>query len=86
MLMFVVSYNPNVSKLLEARHRCRGVSQDYNNLDTKKVSSDQIFDERRKMLRQIVGKVGDGTFVEPPFRPDYGCNTIIGKDCFINFK
>lgn len=80
------SYNPNSPRLLEARHRCRGVTQDYNNLDVKKVSYDKIFDTRRQLLREIVGKCGDGTFIEPPFLPDYGCNIIIGQGCFINFK
>lgn len=80
------SYNPNSPRLLEARHRCRGVTQDYNNLDVKTVSYDKIFDTRRALLREIVGKCGDGTFIEPPFLPDYGCNIIIGQGCFINFK
>ncbi|RDW86607.1 sugar O-acetyltransferase [Aspergillus mulundensis] len=78
-------YNPNKPELLEARHQCRGLTADYNNLDTKAVPSDQIFDKRLELLRKLVGKVGDGTFVEPPFRPDYGCNISIGSNCFINW-
>ncbi|EAW09729.1 sugar O-acetyltransferase [Aspergillus clavatus NRRL 1] len=78
-------YNPLVPKLLEARHRCRGLTADYNDLDTKTVSSDEISEKRLELLRRLVGKVGDGTFIEPPFRPDYGCNIIIGKDCFMNW-
>jgi acetyltransferase-like isoleucine patch superfamily enzyme len=78
-------YNPNTPKLLEARHRCRGLTADYNDLDTKTVSYDQIVDKRLELLRKLVGRVGNGTFVEPPFRPDYGCNMIIGRDCFINW-
>lgn len=75
-----------VPELLEGRHRARGVAQDYNNLDAKSVSYDKIYDVRMDLLKKIVGKVGSGTFVEPPFLPDYGCNISIGKDCFINFK
>ncbi|KAI9043597.1 sugar O-acetyltransferase [Aspergillus affinis] len=78
-------YNPNTPKLLEARHRCRGLTADYNNLDTKTFSYDQVFDKRLGLLRKLVGKVGDGSFIEPPFRPDYGCNMIIGSNCFINW-
>ncbi|KAE8331187.1 hypothetical protein BDV39DRAFT_169135 [Aspergillus sergii] len=78
-------YNPNTPKLLEARHRCRGLTDDYNNLDTKTVPYDQIADKRMERLRALVGRVGDGTFVEPPFRPDYGSNLIIGSDCFVNW-
>lgn len=79
-------YNPNNPKLLEARHHCRGVTADYNSFNTKTVSYDQIFAKRLEMLRRVVGKVGDGTFVEPPFLPDYGCNVIIGRNCFFNWK
>ncbi|KAA8651226.1 hypothetical protein EYZ11_005189 [Aspergillus tanneri] len=79
-------YNPNFPRLLEARHRARGVTQDYNNLDTKTVPYDKIHDVRLGMLKHVVGQVGSGTFVEPPFLPDYGCNIRIGEDCFINFN
>lgn len=79
-------YFPNTPELLGARHRCRGLTADYNNLDTKAISYDKIFDARMDLLKQLVGKVGTGTFVEPPFRPDYGCNISIGSDCFLNWK
>ncbi|GIK01581.1 hypothetical protein Aspvir_005619 [Aspergillus viridinutans] len=79
-------YNPNTPKLLEARHRCRGLATDYNNLDTKTVAYDQIAEKRLELLRRVVGRVGDGTFIEPPFMPDYGCNIIIGRDCFANWN
>ncbi|GLA07647.1 hypothetical protein AnigIFM60653_008885 [Aspergillus niger] len=79
-------YNPIVPRLMEARHRARGVTQDYNNLDAKSVSYEKIADVRYELLQKVVGKVGSGTFVEPPFNPDYGCNIVIGRDCFINFN
>ncbi|KAJ5555870.1 Maltose/galactoside acetyltransferase [Penicillium sp. DV-2018c] len=79
-------YNPNIPQLLEARHRCRGLAADFNNLDTKTVTYDQIGEKRLELLRKLVGKVGDGTFIEPPFLPDYGCNVVIGKDCFFNWN
>lgn len=71
---------------MEARHVCRGLADDYNKLDSKTVPWEQIGDKRLELLRKLLGKVGDGTFVEPPFLPDYGCNVIIGRDCFINWK
>lgn len=79
-------YNPNKPELLEARHLCRGLAADYNTLDTKTVPYHKIFETRLGLLRKLVGKVGEGTFVEPPFLPDYGCNIIIGSNCFINWK
>lgn len=55
-------------------------------MDTKAIRYDQVFEKRLEMLRKLCGKVGDGSFVEPPFLPDYGCNVIIGEGCFINWK
>lgn len=79
-------YNPTIPKLLEARHICRGLTADYNNLDPKTVPYDQVADKRFELLQKLVGKVGKNTFVEPPFLPDYGCNVVIGSDCFLNWK
>ena len=72
--------------LVESRHRCRILTADYNNLDPRTVSYDKIGKARFELLQRLVGRVGDNTLVEPPFRPDYGCNVIIGRDCFINWK
>lgn len=80
------SYNPNMPKLVESRHRCRVVTEDYNKWSPKTISYEQIFDARLSLLKNVVGKVGKGTLIEPPFNPDYGCNTIVGSGCFINFK
>jgi hypothetical protein len=63
-----------------------GLTRDYRDLDTKTIPYDQVFEKRLDLLRKLCGKVGDGTFVESPFRPDYGCNMIIGSNCFINWK
>lgn len=62
------------------------VVEDYNKWSPKTITADQIFDARMKLLKNVVGKVGKGSFIEPPFNPDYGCNIIIGDQCFINFK
>ncbi|KAJ5440097.1 uncharacterized protein N7458_011095 [Penicillium daleae] len=79
-------YNPLLPSLEEARHRCRILTNDYNNLDPRTVPSEKIRDVRFELLQKLVGQVGEGSFVEPPFRPDYGCNVIIGRDCFINWN
>lgn len=85
-MLNITRYDPYGPILLEARHRARGLTADYNNLDTRTVSSDRISEVRLELLRKLVGRAGEGTFVEPPFLPDYGCNIIIGKEVFINFK
>ncbi|KAJ5670738.1 uncharacterized protein N7477_006101 [Penicillium maclennaniae] len=79
-------YNPLLPRLVEGRHRCRILTSDYNRLDPRTVSFDKIAEARFDLLQKLVGRVGEGTFVEPPFRPDYGCNVVIGRDCFLNWN
>jgi maltose O-acetyltransferase len=42
--------------------------------------------ERRELLRELFGQVGDGSAVLPPFHCDYGYNIHLGKDVFLNFN
>ena len=43
-------------------------------------------DDRRVLLRQHLGHVGDGVVVRPPFFCDYGSNIRIGDGAFLNFN
>jgi maltose O-acetyltransferase len=43
-------------------------------------------DERRLLLRELVGEVGDETVVRPPFFCDYGYNIRLGSGVFLNFS
>ncbi|KAF7551734.1 hypothetical protein G7Z17_g4790 [Cylindrodendrum hubeiense] len=78
-------YNPSEPRLLEGRHKARCLSYKYNNLDPNSGGFKEVSEIRMKMLEEILGKVGRGTFIEPPFIPDYGCNIIMGENCFMNF-
>ncbi|KAF4989110.1 hypothetical protein FGRMN_9353 [Fusarium graminum] len=78
-------YNPSHPKLLEGRHRARGLAYKFNNLDPNLGSREEIGDKQFEILSELLGKVGNGTFIEPPFLPDYGSNVSIGEGCFMNF-
>jgi maltose O-acetyltransferase len=41
--------------------------------------------ERDRLLRELLGAVGEGVVVRPPFRCDYGTNISIGDGTFVNF-
>jgi maltose O-acetyltransferase len=43
-------------------------------------------DDRRALLRELLGAVGDGAVVRPPFFCDYGYNIRLGSDVFLNFN
>jgi len=42
-------------------------------------------DERDRLLRLLLGEVGEGVVVEPAFRCDYGSHIAIGAGTFVNY-
>jgi maltose O-acetyltransferase len=36
-------------------------------------------------LKEILGEMGEGSWIEPPFYCDYGFNIRVGKDFYMNF-
>lgn len=48
------------------------------------TTEDEI-EERREICKELFGKIGDKFWIEPPFRIDYGCNTYIGENLYINY-
>mgnify|MGYP002351781730 CR=1 FL=1 len=61
------------------------MAYNFNNLDPNTGNYEEIAAKRLEMLSGMLGKVGPGTFIEPPFAPDYGSNVSIGENCFFNF-
>jgi maltose O-acetyltransferase len=42
-------------------------------------------DVRDRLLRELLGHVGEGVVVKPPFRCDYGSQVSIGAGTFVNY-
>jgi maltose O-acetyltransferase len=42
-------------------------------------------DERDRLLRDLLGSIGEGAVVQPPFRCDYGFRIAIGEGTFVNY-
>jgi maltose O-acetyltransferase len=42
-------------------------------------------DRRRALLTDLLGAVGEGVVIRPPFYCDYGYNIRLGRDVFMNF-
>ncbi|MGY1808628.1 sugar O-acetyltransferase [Blastococcus sp. SYSU D00669] len=40
---------------------------------------------RRQLLEELLGSIGEGTEIRPPFHVDYGGHIRIGARCFANF-
>ena len=41
--------------------------------------------ERERMLRELLGDVGEGVVIQPSFRCDYGTQITIGAGTFVNY-
>jgi len=42
-------------------------------------------EERDRLLRELLGQLGEGVVVKPPFRCDYGRHVAIGDRTFVNY-
>ena len=41
--------------------------------------------KQRRILAELLGSLGDGAFIRPPFYCDYGSHTHVGAGTFVNF-
>jgi maltose O-acetyltransferase len=71
-------YRASDPQLVAGRKRCRTLLQAFN------AEPDE--EERLALLRELLGRIGSGSFIQPPFACDYGTNVSIGDDVFINFN
>ncbi|EMD65690.1 hypothetical protein COCSADRAFT_308556 [Bipolaris sorokiniana ND90Pr] len=78
--------------LTAARFKARAFAHKYNTWfpppsTDPATGFDVLAAERVKMLKEILGHVGDDEiFIEPPFNIDYGCNISIGPRFYANFN
>ena len=74
------NYNINDPELREIRYRVRDIVDEFNALSARDVT------EKERLIRTIFGRVGENVHFEKGMRIDYGCNTHIGNNVFINFN
>ena len=72
-------YNANHdASLLEERAICKDLCFQYNQC---RPSADG---EQRRLLKKLLGEMGDRVVITPPFWCDYGKNIFIGHDFYAN--
>jgi maltose O-acetyltransferase len=71
-------YRASDAELVRERRRCRSLLQTFN------TEPDE--GKRLKLLRELLGTIGAGAFVQPPFVCDYGYNVSISDNVFVNFN
>jgi maltose O-acetyltransferase len=72
------AYNSRDPALLATAHRARALLAEFS------ATPSTGGDERRRILSELFGGLGDGVWIEPPFFCDYGENIYVGADSFIN--
>lgn len=73
-------YNAMDAELVEARARARRLVRLYN--DT--LVEDAV--ARQQLLGQLIGTLGTGVYIEPPFHCDYGTFISLGHRVYMNFQ
>jgi maltose O-acetyltransferase len=72
-------YDADDPELVAERERARELTRQYN-----RTTPDEP-EERRRVLEELLGSLGDDCHVEPPFRCDYGYNVHLGESFYANF-
>ena len=71
---------PNEDRRVAIKKKTHMLNQKYNSL-----TEDEI-EERRAVLREILGELNEGVSFNGPIRFHYGRHTKIGKNTFFNFN
>lgn len=71
---------PGDPELKALKRKAHNLNQDYNRL-----YEDQV-EERNAILKDLLGSIGEGTFLQGPITFHYGCHTTIANNVFINFN
>jgi maltose O-acetyltransferase len=71
-------YDSRDAALLAAAHRARALLAAFAAAPSTDAAA------RRVVLVELLGEVGEGVWIEPPFFCDYGENVRIGADSFVN--
>jgi maltose O-acetyltransferase len=73
-------YTADDAELQEASRHAMRLLQAYNRTTVDEAA------ERRRLLESLLGAVGDGVDIRPPFFCDYGTQIRIGPRSFANFN
>ena len=73
-------YDTSDENLAKKRVNAHRWSKDYN--DTYENEEEK----RAEILQKLLPDLGEGTYIQGPIQFDYGINTKIGKNCFVNFN
>lgn len=71
-------YNAGDPELTAARDRAKQLCWRYSQMDPTDYGG------RTRLLQELLGGLGDDSWIEPPFRCDYGAQISLGEHAFVN--
>ncbi|RSM04455.1 hypothetical protein BHE90_003938 [Fusarium euwallaceae] len=80
-----IAYDCLAPELVMARFQARKMMHKFNNYFPDDATPESLSAEYTKMLKKMLGKVGEETWIEPPMTVDYGCNVSVGERFYSNF-
>lgn len=72
-------YQDNDPELVAERARCQGLVERFN------ATRHDEQDQRTKILTELLGHVGEGSWIMPRFQCDYGYLISLGSNSFLNY-
>lgn len=73
-------YHSGDTKLIKIINRARDLTLEYNSLKSNEI------DARKRILVELLGKVGANSYVDTPFYCDYGIRTEIGDNVYVGMN
>ena len=65
--------------LWQMHNRCKSITRRLNaTLETER-------EKRKEIVKELFARAGEGAYIEPPFRCDFGINTRVGKHFYCNY-
>ncbi|KAI3557169.1 nodulation protein L [Colletotrichum abscissum] len=79
-------YDPLEPILNQGRHRARCLARDFNEIDHRQNTLQEVGKKKEEILQHLLDKFGEQSFIEAPLLVDYGCNVIFNSKSFANFN
>ena len=75
-----IEFDSSAPELMSIIVRARKLTNEYNRLPADTGT------ERRRILEQLLGGIGENAYIDVPFYCDYGKNIFIGKNVYIGLN
>ncbi|MCH5198120.1 MAG: sugar O-acetyltransferase [Oscillospiraceae bacterium] len=74
-------YDPNIPEILSEQQKCLEKLYDFN------LTRPSELNKRTSMLKEMFAEIGDGCYIEPPFRANWGGKHVhFGNNVYANFN